>query len=51
MNHHHHHGAGDDPAVMADLLDLDGEVLASYLADATGWVAELAARPVGEADT
>ena len=50
-NHHHQHqhGGGTDSAAetdwaaMAELLDLDGEVLHSFLAEITGWVRELAA--------
>lgn len=38
------HGAGDvDFADMADLLDLDAEVLHGYLSDAVGWVHDQAA--------
>src|ERR1700733_4178960 len=40
---HHHHAIETDPAAMAELLDLDAEVLHSYLSDVTGWVRELAA--------
>ncbi|HJZ27378.1 MAG TPA: SAM-dependent methyltransferase, partial [Streptosporangiaceae bacterium] len=52
MDHHHsHHHADsardDDWSAMADLLDLDGEVLHEYLAEAIAWVHQLAAgRPV-----
>jgi SAM-dependent methyltransferase len=58
-NHHHaaeagthstagHSAAGPDSAALADLLDLDAEVLHSYLAEVTAWVHDLAAgRPVG----
>ena len=52
MDHHHSHhhadSAGDDDwSAMADLLDLDGEVLHEYLAEAIAWVHQLAAgRPV-----
>ena len=50
-NHHHQHqhAAGTDSAAetdwaaMAELLDLDGEVLHSFLSEITGWVRELAA--------
>ena len=44
--HHHHHHAGeaadgaDSAAAMADLLELDGEVLHDYLAGITSWIAE-----------
>ena len=46
--HHHHHGAHDaDSATLADLLDLDAEVLGSYLSSAIARVHDLAAhRPV-----
>jgi SAM-dependent methyltransferase len=44
MEHHHH---TDDAAVLADLLDLDAEVLHDYLAGATGLLSHQAAgRPV-----
>jgi SAM-dependent methyltransferase len=47
-NHHHHHDqhqpAGEtDEAAMAELLDLDAEVLHSYLSEVTAWIHELAA--------
>ena len=49
-NHHQHqHATGTDSAAetdwaaMAELLDLDAEVLHSYLSEMTGWVHELAA--------
>lgn len=41
--HHHHHHAGESPdsaAAMAELLDLDGEVLHDYLAGVVAWIAE-----------
>jgi SAM-dependent methyltransferase len=44
--HPHHHPAAEtdsDSAAMAELLDLDAEVLHSYLSDVTAWVRELAA--------
>jgi SAM-dependent methyltransferase len=49
-NHHHQHGpaAETDPAALAalaELLDLDAEVLHSYLSEVTGWIRELAADP------
>ncbi|HUD35343.1 MAG TPA: class I SAM-dependent methyltransferase [Streptosporangiaceae bacterium] len=45
---HHHHAASEaDTALFTELLDLDGEILSSYLSEVTGWVRELAAnRPV-----
>jgi SAM-dependent methyltransferase len=42
MTHHHHHseaGAAADEAAEAELLDLDGAVLAEYWAAAVAWVA------------
>jgi SAM-dependent methyltransferase len=39
-NHNHHHAGETD---LAELLDLDAEVLHSYLSDLIGWVHELAA--------
>ena len=49
-NHHQHQHAAatgsaaeTDWAAMAELLDLDGEVLHSFLSEITGWVRELAA--------
>jgi ubiquinone/menaquinone biosynthesis C-methylase UbiE len=54
MDHHHHphphhtDSSGDDDwSAMADLLDLDGEILHAYLAEAIAWVHQVAAgRPV-----
>jgi SAM-dependent methyltransferase len=60
MSHPHHHepaladdhGAADDhgdhgnEAALTELLDLDGEVLQSYLDDLTGWIAATAQPPV-----
>ena len=42
-NHHHHHhpAAETDAADMADLLDLDAEVLHAYLSDVTALVHEI----------
>jgi SAM-dependent methyltransferase len=42
---HHAHGSsgGPDEAAMAELLDLDGEVLHSYLCEVTAWIHDLAA--------
>ena len=47
-HHHQHHPAADaaadaDPAAMAELLDLDAEVLHSYLSEVIDWVHQLAA--------
>jgi SAM-dependent methyltransferase len=48
-NHHHHHqhqpASLADEAAMAELLDLDAEVLHGYLSDVIGWVHEMAAGP------
>jgi SAM-dependent methyltransferase len=44
-HHDHRHGHHDHdhgPAALAELLDLDADVLGSYLADVTGWVGECA---------
>ena len=46
-SHHHHHdqhhpGDESDEAALAELVDLDAEVLHSYLSDVIGWVGELA---------
>ena len=40
---HDHHHAGADEAVLAELLDLDAEVLHAYLSDVIDWVGGLAA--------
>jgi SAM-dependent methyltransferase len=42
QHHQHHHGTGTDDAAMAELLDLDAEVLHSYLSDVFAWIQELA---------
>jgi ubiquinone/menaquinone biosynthesis C-methylase UbiE len=43
-NHHQHHRAAEtDFAAMAEILDLDAEVLHSYLSEVIAWVHELAA--------
>jgi len=46
-SHHHQHGpaAETDLGALAELLDLDAEVLHSYLSEVTGWIRELAADP------
>lgn len=44
MDHHHHaqpHAPADSTA-LAELLDLDGDVLHAYLSEVTTWVAQLA---------
>jgi SAM-dependent methyltransferase len=46
-SHHHHHdqhhpGPEPDEAALAELLDLDAEVLHSYLSDVIEWVGEVA---------
>lgn len=43
--HDEHPAAGDGEPAMAELLDLDAEVLHEYLAELTGWVQELAGDP------
>jgi SAM-dependent methyltransferase len=40
---HHHSAAETDEAAMAELLDLDAEVLHSYLSEVTAWIGDLAA--------
>jgi SAM-dependent methyltransferase len=42
-HHQHHPAAESDTAAMAALLDLDAEVLHSYLSEVMAWVQELAA--------
>jgi SAM-dependent methyltransferase len=48
-NHHHSHRHGPaaeaDPDDLAELLDLDAEVLHAYLSDVLDWVGELAGDP------
>lgn len=39
-SHHHTHGLHEDEAGLAELLDLDAQVLGSYLDEATAWVAQ-----------
>jgi SAM-dependent methyltransferase len=41
--HHHHPGAETDESALAEILDLDAEVLSAYLAGVTAWISELAA--------
>jgi ubiquinone/menaquinone biosynthesis C-methylase UbiE len=47
--HHHqhgqHHSAAETDAAMAELLDLDAEVMHSYLSEVTAWIRQLAADP------
>lgn len=46
--HGHGHGHGtapEDVTALAQVLDLDAEVLHAYLSDATSWIAELTDRP------
>jgi SAM-dependent methyltransferase len=43
MENHHHPAGEPDPAATAELLDLDAEVLHTYLSDVIDWVQELAA--------
>ncbi|MBW0104581.1 trans-aconitate 2-methyltransferase [Pseudonocardia sp. KRD291] len=42
--HDHQHGVFDD-AALADMIDLDGEVLAGYLDEVTAWTAGFAPQP------
>jgi SAM-dependent methyltransferase len=42
-NHHHHHATETDPSAMVALLDLDAEVLHTYLDELTAWLRDLAA--------
>jgi SAM-dependent methyltransferase len=43
-HHQHHHPAAEtSEAAMAELLDLDAEVLHSHVSDVTAWIRELAA--------
>ncbi len=42
-SHQHRPAAGNDEAALAGLLDLDAEVLHSYLSEVTAWIRELAA--------
>jgi ubiquinone/menaquinone biosynthesis C-methylase UbiE len=48
-SHHHQHGqhesAADADAAMAELLDLDAEVMHSFLSELTAWIRQLAADP------
>src|ERR1700677_3379866 len=44
-HHHQDHAAAETDADMAELLDLDAEVMHSYLAEVTGWIRQLAADP------
>jgi SAM-dependent methyltransferase len=43
--HEHEHAGEIDESAMAELLDLDAEVLHSYLSDVTAWIHELAGDP------
>ena len=43
--HQHQHAGEIDESAMAELLDLDAEVLHSYLSDVTAWIHELAGDP------
>ncbi len=47
QHHHHEHRSLGEPgqSAMAELLDLDAEVLHDYLSELTGWVADLTDRP------
>lgn len=50
-HHHHHPGRDEDDAALAELLDLDAEVLHSYLSEVTGRVHDLAAVPSAASST
>src|ERR1017187_5015917 len=42
-HHHQHHGADETgESALAELVDLDAEVLHSYLSEVTGWICALA---------
>jgi ubiquinone/menaquinone biosynthesis C-methylase UbiE len=43
QHHQHHPAAETDESAMAELLDLDAEVLHSYLSEVTAWIQELTA--------
>jgi SAM-dependent methyltransferase len=43
--HGQHHSAAETDAAMAELLDLDAEVMHSYLSEVTDWIHQLAADP------
>jgi SAM-dependent methyltransferase len=43
--HHHHHTTEADQTALAEMLDLDAEVLHAQLSDLTGWVRDLAGDP------
>ena len=43
--HGQHHSAAGTDAAMAELLDLDAEVMHSYLSEVTDWIHQLAADP------
>jgi SAM-dependent methyltransferase len=43
--HRHHPAAETDESSMAELLDLDAEVLHSYLSEVTAWIHQLAGDP------
>jgi ubiquinone/menaquinone biosynthesis C-methylase UbiE len=45
-HHHHDHAQEPDWAAMAELLDLDAEVMHSYQSEMLDWVGELAEPPV-----
>lgn len=45
FHHQDHAGADTGTVAMAELLELDAEVLQSYLSELTGWLGELSDRP------
>jgi ubiquinone/menaquinone biosynthesis C-methylase UbiE len=44
-HHHQHHAAAETDAAMAELLDLDADVMHSYQSEVTAWIYQLAADP------
>ncbi|MEW2358743.1 class I SAM-dependent methyltransferase [Spirillospora sp. NPDC029432] len=44
-HHHHHDQHGSGSAGLAEILDLDAEVLRSHLSEVTEWIAKAAGRP------
>ncbi|GII60968.1 SAM-dependent methyltransferase [Sphaerisporangium krabiense] len=43
--HGHHHGAAHDDAALAEMLDLDAEILHPMVSEMTAWLADLAGEP------
>jgi ubiquinone/menaquinone biosynthesis C-methylase UbiE len=44
-HHHQHHSAAETDAAMAELLDLDADVMHSYQSEVTAWIHQLAGDP------